>query len=430
MERTLVKDLNAGKEVLLKGWVHEIRDLSKLKFILLRDMSGIVQCVAKEDILNKVSSIGLEYSVEIQGKVKETKIKSDIDRKDVEVEIKEIKVISKSENPPVQVNEKASEANFTTRLDYRFLDTRKRDVSAIFKIRGSFLRHMTDFFNDSGFTSINTPKLTTIGVESGADSFEVKYFNKKVALGQSPQFYKQMFVLGGFERVFEIGQVYRAEKSHTTRHLTEFTGADIEMGFIKDENEVMDTLEEMFKFVLKKIKEDRKEELDKLGVEVKIPKKIPRITMSELKKMLVGKGKKLKEDDDLDSEAEKLVGEYILDKYGEEFVFVTEYPSEVRPFYHMRPDKHPKLTRSFDLLWKGVEVATGAQREHRLEVLEKQAKEKGVKLNEIYVEMFKYGAIPHGGAGMGLDRLIQRLLNLTNVREALLLTRDPERVTP
>ncbi|NCO11259.1 aspartate--tRNA(Asn) ligase [Candidatus Pacearchaeota archaeon CG_4_9_14_0_2_um_filter_39_13] len=429
MERTLVRDIKVGKPVLLKGWVHEIRSLSKLKFLLLRDYTGIVQCVVSGDLMNETDGIGDEYVVEIEGRAKKASIKSDIERKDLEIEVESIKIISKSESLPIQVKEKASDANLPTRLDYRFLDTRKREINAIFKVRSSFYRHMSDFFEGNGFTIINTPKLTTIGLESGAESFEVKYFDKKVYLAQSPQFYKQMFVMGGFERVFEIGAVYRAEKSHTTRHLTEFMGADIEMGFIKDENDVMDVLEEMMKYVIQNIKKERESELKKLGVDIKIPKKIPRIPMSELKKVLADKGKKLKEDDDLDSEAEKMIGEYVLKKYGEEFVFVTEYPASVRPFYHMRPD-NKKLTRSFDLLWRGVEVTTGAQREHRLDILEKQAKEKGVKIDPIYAAIFKYGAIPHGGAGMGLDRLIQRLLNLENIREALLLTRDPERVKP
>jgi len=202
------------------------------------------------------------------------------------------------------------------------------------------------------------------------------------------------------------------------------------MGFIKDENDVMDVIEKMFKYFIEKVKKERKEELKLLKIELKVPKKIPRIQMSELKKILAKKGKKLSEDDDLDAEAETMIGEYILKEFGEEFVFVTNYPAKVRPFYHMRPDKDSNGTRSFDLLWRGVEIATGAQREHRLNILQKQAKEKRVKIPEIYEKIFRYGAIPHGGVGFGLDRIIQRMLNLNNVREALLLTRDIERVTP
>ncbi len=431
MERKLICEIKEGEHVLLKGWVHEIRDLSKMKFLLLRDSSGLVQCIIKDEKLMKdTTNLSIESVVEIEGAVNKANVKADLARKDVEVHIKTIKILSLAETLPIQVNEKTITTELTNRLDWRFLDARKPKVSSIFKIRSSFYRHAVDFFDKEGFTIINTPKITTIGLESGAESFVVDYFGKKAVLAQSPQFYKQMFTVSGFERVMEIGAVYRAEKSHTTRHLTEFMGLDFEMAFIKDENDVMDVIESMMKYVIDGVKNDRGKELEILGVKLQVPKKIPRIPMHELKKVLEKKGKKLTEDDDLDAEAEKMIGEYILKEYGEEFVFVTRYPVKVRPFYHMRPKEEPKLTKSFDLLWRGVEIATGAQREHRLEILQKQAKEKGVVIPKIYEDIFKFGAPPHGGVGLGLDRIIQRMLNLENVREALLLTRDPERVTP
>ena len=430
MERTLIEEIKTGKEVLLKGWVYEIRALAKLGFILLRDRTGIVQCVVQGDLMKKLSELTLESVVEIKGKAKAANVKAEFARKDVEVDCENIEIISKSENLPIHVNEKTTTTEFQNRLDYRFLDTRKENISAVFKIRSSIYKNIINFYDKENFVIINTPKITTIGLESGAESFVVDYFGKKTVLAQSPQFYKQMFVHGGFERVLEIGQVYRAEKSNTTRHLTEFTGVDFEMGFIKDENDVMDVIENMFKYVIEKVKEERKEELKILNIELKVPKKIPRIPMGELKKILAKKGKKLTEEDDLDAEAETIIGEYILKEYEEEFVFVTNYPASVRPFYHMRPDKDPKGTRSFDLLWRGVEIATGAQREHRLDILQKQAKEKGIKMPEIYEKIFRYGAVPHGGVGFGLDRITQRMLNLDNIREALLLTRDTSRVSP
>jgi nondiscriminating aspartyl-tRNA synthetase len=431
MERTMIEDIKTGKEVLLKGWVYEIRALAKLGFILLRDRTGIVQCVVQgEGLMKKLSELTLESVVEIKGKSKTANVKAEFARKDVEVDCESIEIISKAENLPIHVNEKTTTTEFQNRLDYRFLDTRKENISAVFKIRSSIYKNIIDFYDKEKFVIINTPKITTIGLESGAESFVVDYFGKKTVLAQSPQFYKQMFVHGGFERVLEIGQVYRAEKSNTTRHLTEFTGVDFEMGFIKDENDVMDIIEDMFKYIIEKVKEERKEELKLLNIELKVPKKIPRIPMGELKKILAKKGKKLSEEDDLDAEAETMIGEYVLKEYGEEFVFVTNYPTSVRPFYHMRPDKDPKGTRSFDLLWRGVEIATGAQREHRLDILQKQAKEKGVKIPDIYEKIFRYGAVPHGGVGFGLDRITQRMLNLDNIREALLLTRDTSRVSP
>ena len=434
MERIYVEDLltkKEGEKVLLKGWVYDKRDLKKIRFIVLRDMTGRAQIVGingetSQEVFDLMEKVNKESSIELEGVIKDSKQAPG----GKEINPTSLKVISEAENPiSIDVSDHYK-TELTLRLDHRFLDTRRKQTSSIFKIRSGLYRHLVDFFQSNKFTVINTPKITTIGLESGAESFVVNYFDKKAVLAQSPQFYKQMFVMGGFERVFEIGQVYRAEKSHTTRHLTEFTGVDFEMGFIKDENDVMDTIENMLKYALKEVKESNKIDFEILGVDVKVPSKIPRIQMSELKAMLAKKGKKLTEDDDLDAESEKMIGEYVLEKYGEEFVFVTNYPASVRPFYHMRPEKDQKGTKSFDLLWKGIEVATGAQREYRLEILQKQAKEKGIKIPKIYENIFRFGAIPHGGVGLGLDRLIQRLLNLDNVREALLLPRDTERLIP
>lgn len=431
-ERTYVHDLKEGKEYFLEGWCYELRDLAKIKFILLRDVSGIVQCIIKDEkLFKKFSELTLESVISIKGLAKKADVKSpEVSLHNIEVEILDLELINKAERLPIQIVEKGIITGQDVRLDNRFLDTRKRNISAIFKIRSSIYKNLVNFFYNEGFTLINTPKITTIGLESGADSFVVDYFGKKAVLAQSPQFYKQMFAMGGFERVAEIGQVYRAEKSHTTRHLTEFTGVDFEMGFIKDEKDIMDMIEKMLKSILSNIKEERKEELELLKVEIKIPNKIPRILMSDIKKILAKQGKKLGEEDDLDAESEKLIGEYALKEFGSEFIFITNYPFSKRPFYHMKPDDDKNGTRSFDLLFRGVEIATGAQREHRLEILQKQAKEKGVKIPKIYEDIFRYGVAPHGGVGFGLDRITQRMLNLENIREALLLTRDTERSAP
>ena len=428
MERSYISEVLNGKEgsVLLKGWVHDTRALGKVRFLILRDVTGVIQAVATKDsaVFEKMN-LSRESTVVIEGKA----VKSKQAPGGVEVVPEKIELLAESEQPIPIDNTDFSKTELPKRLDWRFLDTRRKSTSAIFKIRSSIYKNLVNFFADEKFTIINTPKITTIGLESGAESFVVNYFDKKAVLAQSPQFYKQMFTLGGFERVMEIGQVYRAEKSHTTRHLTEFTGVDFEMGFIKDENDVMDVIENMMKYVITNVKEERKEELVLLKVNLKVPKKIPRIPMAELKKMLSKQGKKLTEEDDLDAEAEKMIGEYALKEFGEEFIFVINYPVKVRPFYHMRPE-NKKETKSFDLLWRGVEIATGAQREHRLDILQKQAKEKGVKIPKIYEDIFRYGAIPHGGVGFGLDRITQRMLNLDNIREALLLPRDTERLTP
>jgi len=432
MERTYIKDaFNKKGKVLVKGWVHDSRDLSKVRFLVLRDKSGRIQITginggipnATFELMDKIPR---ESTVSIIGELKDSKQAPG----GKEIIPESIELISEAEHPlPIDLSD-FSKTELPKRLDYRFLDTRRKNVNPIFKIRSSINKNLVNFFYNNGFTLINTPKITTIGLESGADSFEVKYFNQKASLAQSPQFYKQMFVMGGFERVFEIGQVYRAEKSHTTRHQTEFTGVDFEMGFINDENDIMDMIENALKETINGVIKECENELKVFQIGFKVPKKIPRIPMQELKEILAKKGKKLGKDDDLDAEAERMIGEYIKEKYKEEFVFVTNYPWKVRPFYHMKPLKDANGTRSFDLLWNGVEVATGAQREHRLEILKAQAKEKGIKLDPIYADIFKYGVIPHGGVGFGLDRLTQRMLNLDNIREASLLTRDPERVSP
>ncbi|MEK6905827.1 MAG: aspartate--tRNA(Asn) ligase, partial [Nanoarchaeota archaeon] len=350
----------------------------------------------------------------------------------IEVLITKINVISAAATPLPIDNSDKGQTHIDKRIDHRFLDTRNLKKQAIFKVRGKIVKVLTNFFDSKGFTNINTPKITTIGVESGAELFILDYFGKPAYLAQSPQIYKQMFVTGGFERVYEIGPIFRAEKSHTARHLTEFTGVDFEMGFINDYDDIMDLIEEMFIYLMSNLSPEAAEELKTLGVELEVPKKIPRITMEEAKKMLVKKGKKYRDDEDLDPEGEKLLGELVKEKYGSEFVFVTLFPAAVRAFYHMKPEGRADVTKSFDLLFNGLEICTGAQREHRYEILKKQAKAKGTDLDQMaeYAEIFQYGVPPHGGAGFGLDRITQRLLKLDNIREAVLLPRDPERTRP
>ncbi len=434
-KRILIKDLqeHVGKEVFLQGWVQELRNLNKIKFLIIRDRSGDMQTVAFKgeteaesfELINKITK---ESVVEINGIVKANKES----RWGIEVGIKKLNISSLSEAVlPIDNSDKGLTV-LDKRIDHRFLDMRNKKTQAIFKIRSKIAKLVVNFLDQEGFTNINTPKLTTIGVESGAELFEVKYFNRNVYLAQSPQIYKQMFVAGGLERVYEIGAVYRAEKSHTMRHLTEFTGIDFEMGFINDFTDIMDLIERMFIDVLQQLSQDCSIELQLLGVTHDIPKNIPRVTMEEAKKMLAAKGRKYSPDEDLDAEGEKLLGELVKEKYGSEFIFLTHFPVEVRPFYHMRFSNNNKLTKSFDLLFCGTEIATGAQREHRYDVLKEQAKEKGIDLDSMkeYAEIFQYGIPAHGGVGLGLDRITQRLLLLENIREAVLLPRDPERVAP
>lgn len=433
--RTAVEDLSPamdGKSVLIAGWAQEVRDLKKIKFILLRDRSGIVQCIGlpnetEQKSFDEISNVTKESVVEVSGVVK----KSAQAKLGFEVVINKVKLFSKAEPLPIDISGKI-ETGLDNRLNFRFLDTRRPEINAVFRVRSEILAASVEFFAKNGFVGINTPKITVIGVESGAELFEIDYFGKKAYLSQSPQVYKEMMVAAGFERVFEIAPVFRAEKSHTTRHLTEFTGIDFEMGFIRDENDVMDVIENLFVHILKRVKKNCSKELSLLKVDLSVPKCIPRVPMWECRKFLAEKGKNIPENEDFDPESEKLMGDIAKEKFNCEFIFVTQYPWAKRPFYHMKPDKCPNETKSFDLLWNGVEIATGAQREHRYEILKAQAKEKGLDLDKMedYANIFKFGMPPHGGVGLGLDRMTQRLLKLDNVREAILLPRDPDRLRP
>src|SRR3989344_1082388 len=425
----------AGKKVTLCGWVDTIRVQGKIGFLLLRDRYGITQVFLNPELAKEFGTLSKESVVLINGEVKkrpDNQVKKEMKTGEIELAASKIEVLSKAETPlPIEITEETT-TNIDKRLDYRFLDLRRNKINTVFRIRSKIATLTSTFFDKEGFVNINTPKITKSGVESGAEEFKIDYFGKKAALAQSPQVYKQMFVMSGLEKVFEIGTIFRAEKSHTTRHLTEFVGIDFEMGFIKDEHDVMDVIERYLKHATKAVSHDCRNELQILGAQVQVPNEIPRLDISEIRKLLKERGKAVPEDDDLDAEAEKLLGEIVREKFGSEFVFALNYPWAKRPFYHMRPDGNQKGTRSFDLIYRGVEIGTGAQREHRLDILEKQAAEKGIDMAKLqfYRDIFRFGAIPHGGVGLGVDRIVEQMLNLGNIREAILLPRDPDRLTP
>lgn len=418
-----------------QGYVFEIRNFGNLMFFIIRDQYKKEQITffKKEnpDLFNQAKEITKESVISIIGDKKE----SEQAMNGYEIIPEKLEIISLAQAPvPLDISGKI-ESNFDSRLNYRYIDLRVAENLAIFKVRSKIVRATTEFFDNNGFININTPKMVSNGVESGSELFEIKYFEKKAYLSQSPQVYKQMMIAGGFNKVYEIGEVFRAEKSHTTRHLTEFTGIDMEMGYINDENDVMDVLEKYILYVLDYIKQNCKQELEILKVNIDIPEKIPRITMKDAKELLKEKGKNIPENEDLDSEGEKMFGEIVKEKYNCDLVFLTEFPFTKRPFYHMCKEENTdnlKITKSFDLIYKGCEISTGAQREHRTEILKKQILEKGMDLKDMdyYVKMLSYGVPAHGGAGLGLDRITQLILNLQNVKEAVLLPRDPEKLTP
>lgn len=431
-----VSEKDVGQTVTLCGWVDTLRVSGKISFLLLRDRTGIIQIFLDKTLTEKYQhELKKESVVLVEGLVNkrpDNQVKQDMKTGSVEIAGKKIELVSIAETPlPIDVLPETT-TNIDKRLDYRFLDVRREKVKDIFLIRSKIYTKTVEFFDKAGFVAIQSPRLTASGVESGAEEFKIPYFGKIASLAQSPQVYKQMFVVSGLEKVYDIGPIFRAEKSHTTRHLTEFIGIDMEMGFIKDEEDVMKVVEDYLKFLLSEVKRVCKEELGHLGVTINVPKSIPRMTLTEARKILKEHGKNLPEDEDLDAEGEKIISEYVKKRYNCDFVFMLEYPWAKRSFYHMRPEDNKKITKSFDLLFNGVEIGTGAQREHRLEVLEAQAKEKGIDFSKMnfYRDIFRYGCPPHGGVGLGLDRITQRLLNLDNIREAILLPRDPERLTP
>lgn len=418
-----------------RGYVSEIRNFGNLMFFILRDQYKKEQITFfKKDnpeMFEKAKAITKESVIIVTG----TKKDSEQAMNGYEVIPETLEILSISDAPvPLDISGKI-DSGFDARINYRYIDLRVPENLAIFKVRSKIVRAVTDFFDEKGFININTPKMVSNGVESGSELFEVKYFDRKAFLSQSPQVYKQMMIASGFNKVYEIGEVFRAEKSHTTRHLTEFTGIDLEMGYIKDPEEVYNVLEELMAYVLTEVKKECKTELELLKVEIKIPGKIPRIKMKDAKALLKAKGKEIPAEEDLDSEGERMLGEIVKEKYNSEFVFLTEFPFSKRPFYHMceiDPETKQKITKSADLIWKGCEISTGAQREHRTSVLKEQITEKGMSLEDMdyYVKMLSYGVPSHGGAGLGLDRITQLMLNLANVKEAVLLPRDPERLTP
>lgn len=386
MQRIHIGELpkKINEKVLISGFIQTIRDQGGIKFIVLRDISGIIQVVISQnaELLEQVKQFSLESIIEVAGTVKkETKAFSGI-----ELSAEVINLLSRAEPElPIPVTEKGgSKTDQSKRLDWRFLDLRKPEKQLIFKVWTLMEFAMIEYFISNGFIEIHSPKLMSSPSESGSELFEVKYFERKAFLAQSPQFYKQMAMAAGFEKVFEIGPVFRANPSFTSRHDTEFTGYDFEISYIQSHQDVIMEEQKMIAHVIEKIKNKYGAEiLEFYGRGLIVPAiPFPQITMKEAKKILSDiPNISERREGDLSPEEERKLSEYIKASTGHEFVFVTEYPASVRPFYHMRTESDPKLTKSFDLIWNGIEITTGAQREHRYEILTKQAQEKGISLD-------------------------------------------------
>lgn len=428
MKRILIKYIPnfIEKEIKIEGWLYRVRRLKSITFLVIRDRSGLVQCVIENNNID-LSSLNLESVVSIVGIAK----KSNNSLNPFEILVESFEIISEAHELPIELNKKELDVNLDTILNNRAISIRHEKVNSIFKIQNIIVQSFREFLISKGFTEIFTPKIVAEGAEGGTEVFKLEYFEKTAYLAQSPQFYKQMMVGAGFERVFEVAHVYRAEQHNTSRHLNEYISMDLEIGFINNEFDIMNLEEDLIKFILKAIEVKGKEYLKILNVNApKIDVSIPKIELNEaieILKKVYGKGDL---EGDLDPEGEKLICKYAKEEYGCDFIFLTNYPKRKRPMYTMPFEEQG--TRSFDLLFKGVEITTGGQRINDYNMLIKSIENKGLnpKDYESYTDIFRYGMPKHGGLAIGLERITTQLLNLENVREASLIPRDRTRITP
>lgn len=423
MKRSYISELKQGQKVLLKGWVFEIRELGKMRFLLLRDASGIVQCVLKQRTKGFNEELTLESVVSIKGKVKKANVKAELVRHDIEIEVEDLKILSKAEELPIQVNEKTITTGLDKRLDHRSLDIRKPKIKAIFKIQSTIINAFREFFYKEGFIEIQPPGIIATSTEGGTDLFEAKYFEKKAYLAQSPQLYKQLGAIS-MERVFSTSPVWRAEKHDTSRHLNEARQMDIECAFYND-IEIMKWLEKVVQNIVKKIIKDCPKELELLELKLKVPK-AKYITYKKAIDLLSKKGIKIKYGDDFEPKAERK----LCSLFPNTIVFTYEWPIELKPFYIWPKGKG--VSGGFDAVYGGIEIASGGQRVHVPDILIKQLKSKKLNPEDFkwYIDAFRFGAPEHAGWSIGLERLTQTILSLGNIREGTLFPRDRKRLTP
>lgn len=419
---------NIGKKVGIAGWVHDVRDLGKLKFVHLRDRTGIMQVTMKkgvvDDKLLESLKVNKEDIVSFEGEIKENKVAPD----GVEMVPGSFKILNKvGRKLPVDPTGHVP-SDLDTRLDYRYIDLRKKDVNLIFRIKSSLITGFREYLISKDFVEIQPSAITGAATEGGTEVFPIQYFETKAYLVQSPQLYKQLAVIGGLDRVMITMPVFRAEKHSTTTHLNEITQMDVEMGFA-DHNDVMDILEGVTLHMLGKVKKEFGAEIKEIfGEDVNVPKKVSRYTYSDLIDKLNSEKFEIKFGEDLSKEAEKKITEIL----GEELYFIYDWPTNVRAFYSMPDDKNEEICHAFDFVYRGLEIASGAKRIHLVEVLEKQLRKRGMDPAnfEFYLNAFRTGAPPHSGWSIGLERFAMRVCNQNNIREAMLFPRDRMRLSP
>ncbi len=440
MTRTNISDLkdHMNELVTVKGWLQVLRDQKKMQFLILRDRTGMVQVAhyrpSNEELGELISGLGTESALTVTGKVVENKV---VKLGGFEIQLEDLKVENNAEAPlPMDPFDDENMPAIDFRMDWRYLDLRRTKNLLLFRVQTLLEHAMREYWVKDGFVEMHSPKIMGSPSESGAELFEVEYFDRKAYLAQSPQFYKQMAMAAGFERVFEVGPVFRADPSFTSRHMTEFTGLDVEISWIDSHEDVLVFAENWMRYAVQRVKDEMGEEIKEVfGIEVDVPDvPFPRLTMARVMEILDEIGYKLPPErkGDLDPGGERAIADYVSKEFGNDFFFLIDWPVSVRPFYHMRHPENPELTRSFDLIAGGLEIATGAQREHRFDVLRNQALEHGLGTESIqfYLDFFRYGCPPHGGFGMGLSRLLMVLLKSPNIRETVYLFRGPNRLHP
>ena len=433
--RTLISDLARTPEgpVSVAGWVDTVRDQKKVQFIVLRDESGAAQLVHPrpeevDPLADVISGLAAGTHVRVTGELKlDERVK--LGGLEIKISTLEVETAAIAETPI------AADSSIDKRMDWRFLDLRHPRNNLIFRIETTLEHAMRTYWIEHGFIELHTPKLMASASESNAELFELDYFETKAYLAQSPQFFKQMAQSAGFGKIFEIGPVFRADPSFTSRHATEFISVDTEISWIDSHEDVMRMQEELLVAAISAVKEKHGDEIKELfDVDVVVPTiPFPRIPLAEAKRIVAERGYEVpRADDDMDPEGERQIAAYVAETFDHEFVFLTDYASSIRPFYHMRREGDSTITNSYDLIWRGTEITTGAQREHRVEILEAQAREKGLDPEELsfYLDFFRYGVPPHGGFGMGLQRVMMLLLHQPNLREVTYLFRGPNRLAP
>ncbi|MCI6018913.1 MAG: aspartate--tRNA(Asn) ligase [Clostridiales bacterium] len=419
-----------GAQVTMEGAVHSIRNMGEIAFIILRSREGLCQTVWEANKTNlEISELKEASCIRVSGIVKNEERAPH----GKELRLSEIVILSNPEAPlPLAVDKWKLNTSLEAKLNMRSISLRNVRERARFKIQEGIVRGFRDYLHTQGFTEIHTPKIGAKGAEGGSNMFKLSYFHKPAVLAQSPQFYKQMMV-GVFDRVFEVGPVFRAEKHNTRRHLNEYIGLDFEMGYIDSFLEICQMETEFLQYTMDLLKKEYDKELKLLGVELPNVEKIPYVRFDEAKRLVSEKyDRKMRNPFDLEPEEEELISRYFKEEYDADFVFVTHYPSKKRPFYAMDDPAEPAVTLSFDLLFRGMEITTGGQRIHNYSRLIEKIKKRGMETEgmEQYLSTFEYGMPPHGGLGIGLERLTMKLIGDDNVRETCLFPRDMNRLEP